>query len=93
MSHEYFAVVIIPVINGLAEVMKRAGLPNKFVPLLAVVMGLAAGIFLRDMGEPIAPAIIEGLVMGLSAVGMYSGTRNVLNWSGNGGSGNDTGSI
>lgn len=78
MSHEYLITVAIPVINGLAEVAKRAGLSNRYVPLLAVGLGLLAGIGLRSPDESMAIAVIEGLVIGLSAVGLYSGTRNVL---------------
>ncbi|MGI6551395.1 MAG: holin [Syntrophomonadales bacterium] len=78
MSHEYFTTLAIPVINGLAEVAKRAGLSNRYVPLLAVGLGLLAGIGLRTPDETIAIAVIEGLVIGLSAVGLYSGTRHVL---------------
>lgn len=78
MSHEYLITVAIPIINGLAEVAKRAGLSNRYVPLLAVGLGLLAGIGLRSPDESIAIAVMEGLVIGLSAVGLYSGTRNVL---------------
>ncbi|MGE5544120.1 MAG: hypothetical protein ACM3UW_04030 [Bacillota bacterium] len=78
MSHEYFTTMAIPVINGLAEVAKRAGLSNRYVPLLAILLGLLAGIGLRNPEESIAIAVMEGLVIGLSAVGLYSGTRHVL---------------
>ncbi len=84
MSHEYIITVAIPVINGLAEVAKRAGLSSRYVPLLAVILGLIAGIGLRNPEESIAVAVLEGLVIGLSAVGLYSGTRNFLGKSSNG---------
>lgn len=90
MSHEYIITVAIPVINGLAEVAKRAGLSSRYVPLLAVILGLIAGIGLRNPEESIAVAVLEGLVIGLSAVGLYSGTRNFLGKRSNGkGNGNN----
>ncbi|NLW43792.1 MAG: hypothetical protein GXY92_01250 [Syntrophomonadaceae bacterium] len=84
MSHDYMLTMAIPIINGLAEVAKRAGLPNRYVPLLAVILGLIAGIGLRNPQDSITVAILEGLVIGLSAVGLYSGTRNVLGKNSNG---------
>jgi len=78
LSHEYYTTMAIPLINGLVEVAKRAGVPNRYLPLLAVVMGVMAGVGLRNPNESIAIAVMEGLVIGLSAVGLYSGTRNVL---------------
>ncbi len=78
MSHEYLITMAIPIINGLVEVAKRTGLANRYAPLLAVGLGLLAGIGLRNPNESIAIAIMEGLIIGLSAVGLYSGTRNVL---------------
>lgn len=84
MPHEYFITMAIPLINGLVEVAKRAGLTNRYVPLLAVGLGLVAGIGLRSPEESIAIAVMEGLVIGLSAVGLYSGTRNVLGKKSNG---------
>ena len=90
MSHDYILTMAIPAINGLAEVAKRAGLSNRYVPLLAVGLGLIAGIGLRNPEESMAVAVLQGLVIGLSAVGLYSGTRNVLGKSSNGkGSGRD----
>jgi len=84
MSHDYIITVAIPVINGLAEVAKRAGLSSRYVPLLAVALGLAAGIGLRNPDESIPVAVLEGLIIGLSAVGLYSGARNVLGKNSNG---------
>jgi hypothetical protein len=39
---------MIPAVNGLVEVAKKAGLPKRFAPLLAVALGIMAGIGLRD---------------------------------------------
>jgi hypothetical protein len=74
--NEAYVAVLIPVINGLIELAKQAGLPNRYAPLLALALGLGAGIGLRNPGDPMATAILNGLVIGLSAVGLYSGTRN-----------------
>jgi len=78
LSHEYMMTIAIPVVNGLVEAAKKAGLPNKFAPLLAILFGLLAALALRNLEQPVTMIIIEGLLIGLSAVGLYSGTRNVL---------------
>ncbi len=78
MSHEYMVTMAIPVVNGLVEVAKRVGLPNRFAPVLAILFGLLAALMLQNLEQPVAMIIIEGLLIGLSAVGLYSGTRNVL---------------
>lgn len=78
MPNEILQLVMIPAVNGLVEVAKKTGLPNRFAPLLAVALGIMAGIGLRDPNASTAVGIIEGVVIGLSAVGMYSGTRNVF---------------
>lgn len=75
---EYYYVMVIPAINGMVEIAKRAGLSNRYCPLLAVGLGVLASLGLNDPGQSWPARIVEGVVVGLSAVGMYSGTRNVL---------------
>lgn len=78
MPNNILQLVMIPAVNGLVEVAKRAGLPNRFAPLLAVTLGVISGMGLRQPQESMMIGIIEGVVIGLSAVGMYSGTRNIF---------------
>lgn len=73
---EVYDVAIIPLILGLVELFKRGGLPLKYSPFVAVVFGLLYGIFYID-GE-IKQSIIVGLMLGLSATGLYSGTKNLV---------------
>jgi L-cystine uptake protein TcyP (sodium:dicarboxylate symporter family) len=72
---EFFQLVIIPIIIGIIEVVKRAGLPVKFSPLVSVVLGVIFGIFYV---QPLLDGIIVGLMVGLSATGLYSGSKNVF---------------
>ncbi|MEK5173246.1 hypothetical protein NST63_08635 [Heyndrickxia sp. FSL W8-0496] len=73
---EIYDMAIIPLILGLVELFKRGGLPDKFSPFVAVFFGLLAGIFYFD--APIKEGIIVGLMLGLSATGLYSGTKNIV---------------
>ena len=57
---------------GLCEVTKRVGLPARFIPLLAVLLGIASA-FLVQSGD-----VMNGILIGLSAVGLNSGVRNTV---------------
>lgn len=74
---EVYGVAIIPVIVGLIEVAKIGGLPKRYAPILAVVLGLLAGIVYLEP-ESIKGGILQGVAVGLASVGLYSGTRNVM---------------
>jgi len=74
----YYEVIAIPVINGLVEIAKKAGLSKRYCPVLAVSLGVLLRLGVRAPGEPVGVAVLDGLVVGLSAVGLYSGGRSVL---------------
>lgn len=72
-----------PLIVGLVELAKQAvGLPPRFAPLLAVVLGLAAafGAVVAIPSPPESPVLTTmiGLAMGLGAAGLYSSTRALM---------------
>ena len=76
---EFFQLVIIPIIIGIVEVVKRAGLPVKFSPLVSVTLGVIFGILYV---QPLLDGIVIGLMVGLSATGLYSGSKHVFTTSG-----------
>lgn len=62
------------IVWGLCEVIKLVGLPKRYIPLLAVVLGVA----LTTLVSPTIEAIITGIVVGLSATGLHElGDRTV----------------
>ena len=61
--------LIIPVIIGLVQVVKIAGLSSRRTPLLAVVFGVVFSFVMPD-GD-----WLMGAVYGLSAVGLYNSTQ------------------
>lgn len=71
---QLYDVAIIPLILGVVELFKRSGLPAKYAPLIAVIFGLLFSIAYLDI--PTKESIIVGLVIGLSASGLYSSTKN-----------------
>ncbi|MBS4172141.1 hypothetical protein [Bacillus sp. FJAT-49736] len=72
---EIYDVAIIPLILAIVELFKRAGIPDRFSPFIAVIFGITIGVLYLDTN--LKQCIIVGLMMGLSATGLYSGTKNV----------------
>lgn len=79
MSMEYSAydIALIPVIISLVEVFGRFGVPSRFLPAVALALGLLGGLIYIAPGDP-KRGVLTGLVMGLSAVGTYSGIKNTI---------------
>ncbi|MBS4191732.1 hypothetical protein KHA94_16200 [Bacillus sp. FJAT-49705] len=73
---EIYDVAIIPLILGLVELFKRGGLSDKYSPFIAVIFGLLFGIFY--VSADVKEGIVVGLMLGLSASGLYSSTKNLF---------------
>lgn len=72
---EYAGIAIIPLVIGLLEVLKKIGVNEKYIPVFSLVLGLVFGMFF--IGGDIQKGVIQGIYIGLSAVGLFSGTKNV----------------
>lgn len=73
-------VLLIGVIIAIVELLKNAGVPSKLLPFIALVLGLLGGTIYLFQGD-IKTGIIAGLMMGLSASGVYSGYSTLKNKS------------
>lgn len=74
---EIYDVVLIPLIMGIVELFKRAGVSKKFLPFIALFLGNAIGVvYITDFDWK--QGILVGTMLGLSASGLYSGTKNAL---------------
>ena len=69
----------IALIIGLAELVKKLGLENRWVPLFDLFMGLISGLCVYGlaMGHGVVNGLILGIFMGLSACGLFSGVKNL----------------
>jgi len=67
---------LIPIIVGLSQVLKNIGLPGKYIPLLNIVLGIAISLLAF---ENLAwnEQILQGLIVGLSAGGIYDQSKNL----------------
>ena len=68
--------VLAAIILGLCEIAKKLGLSTKYVPLLAIVLGILFSWIAGWQG--VSEIILGGIVAGLTAVGLYSGPKNVV---------------
>lgn len=72
-----YGIALVPVILAVVELLKRVGIPKKFSPLVALILGILCGFYYLAPGEP-SKAVFLGVVAGLSAIGLFSGTKNTL---------------
>ncbi len=70
--------VLIALVVGLTEVGKKLGIPSRFLPLLALLLGVGVNFVLKFLGLEYGELLLGGLVAGLSAIGLYSGTKATL---------------
>lgn len=66
----------VPIILGVVQALKVAGLKSKYAPITAIALGVAGFYFFSD-GE-VANRVVEGLVSSLSAMGLYSGAKATI---------------
>lgn len=80
LTYLFTPVAQVAVIIGLAEIIKRAGLEKRYIPVVDLVLGLISGIFVYGyvLEYGIADGIILGVALGLSACGLFSGVKNVM---------------
>ncbi|MDO9534371.1 MAG: hypothetical protein Q7J85_03340 [Bacillota bacterium] len=69
----------IAIILGIVQMARTLGLKEKYAPLLTVALGLLASIGYQFYSQQAwYEAVIGGLVIGLSAIGLYTGTRETV---------------
>ena len=69
-------VVFVPIVIGLVEVLKRVvGINTRLVPLVALLFG--AGLALGSGGLSFE-SLLQGVVVGLTAAGLYSSAKTTL---------------
>lgn len=75
MDMTMYGVAIVPLLIGVLEVLKRVGLPERAIPAASVLLGIIIGFAFMETPQE---GVIVGLAIGLSAVGLYSGTKNTV---------------
>lgn len=69
--------VLVGVIVGLVEIIKRSGVPDKYSPIVAIFLGVISGVLYLSPDNYLN-GVLQGIILGLSSVGLYSGTKNLI---------------
>ncbi len=77
MEFQAYDVALVPLIVSLVSVLRVAGLPARWLPLTAILLGLTAGFVYMAPDDP-KQAVLAGVVMGTAAIGAYSGCKNTF---------------
>jgi len=77
MDLNVYDIAIVPLIVGLISVLTGVGMPKKFAPIAALVLGVLAGVF-YVAPDNIAQGALVGAALGLASVGLYSGAKNTV---------------
>lgn len=77
MDFTAYDIALVPVIVALVHVLRMSGLPARFLPLSAIVLGIAAGYLYLEPHDP-RQALLSGILLGLSAIGAWSGMKNSM---------------
>jgi hypothetical protein len=73
------AVAVVPIIIALVQVIKMTmpKLDNRFAPILSIGIGILVAFLLKHNSENLTNIILEGVLYGLSASGLYSGVSTM----------------
>jgi len=63
--------VTIAIVAGVTEVAKKLGVSSRYAVVVALALGVGSAYFLTE-------ALAGGLIVGLSASGLYSGAKSLL---------------
>lgn len=67
----------VPFTMGLVEVVKRAGVNQRLLPLLSVLFGIGT-TFLLNPSNSLNLSLLGGVLTGLVASGIWSGVKHTL---------------
>ncbi|MBS4209453.1 hypothetical protein [Bacillus sp. FJAT-50079] len=74
---EIYDVVLIPLIMGIVEMFKKAGVNKKYLPFIALAIGIIIGVvYVAAMDWK--QGVLVGMMLGLSASGLYSGAKSTM---------------
>lgn len=69
--------VLVPVVVGVVEAIKQGfSMSSRYAPLMSILLGVAGvcGVAMSFSGT----LVLEGVVVGLSAAGLYSGAKKTF---------------
>lgn len=71
-------IALVPMVIGIVEVIKRTfAMSSRYAPLMSLLVGIASVYIYNDFVISSAN-ILQGVVLGLTAAGLYSGTKKTF---------------
>jgi len=77
METQYTAGLLIPAVAGLTQIFHPFKIPQRFMPVISIAIGIGL-VFLVGLVEPIRLNIMAGIVIGLSASGLYDVVKKTV---------------
>ncbi len=77
MDYSVYGYSLVPLIMLLVSVIRMIGLPKRYLPIASIGLGIVAGLLYLYPDEP-KRAVLEGIVLGLVSVGVWSGVKNTF---------------
>jgi hypothetical protein len=76
MDFTITTVTLLALTVGLTDVVKKTvGVSARFIPLMALLLGVALSLTWFDISKI---SVLTGIFIGLSSVGLYSGIKNTV---------------
>lgn len=74
-----FLAVFVPITTGVVEVIKQftGEKSSRFLPLISLITGLVITLGVAPLSFSLTDKIIYGLIVGLSASGLYDGVKTL----------------
>lgn len=66
---------VVLVIIGVTEAIKRAGMSSRWAPIVALLIGVGFSFLIWGVS---GGSVISGIVAGLTACGLYGGTKKTI---------------
>ncbi len=67
---------IVAIVIGVCQALKFANFPTRFMPLLAIALGIGGAFIFGD--TPASLEIISGIVLGLASSGLYDVAKTTV---------------
>lgn len=79
MELEVYGALVVPIIIGIVQLAKNAGMNNKLAGIVALIIGMAVSFSygLTEAQWTLFQCFIIGASLGLSASGLYSTQKNM----------------
>lgn len=74
-----YLLALVPVLTGIVQVFKTAGLPSRYAPLVALVLGGVIGGAFGYQANDLIRGILAGLALGAVSMGLYDGFQKAIN--------------